>query len=238
MSLRNVSSVSLKLKRRFSTSIRRLQSASASTHIQEDTEVLPINKIPYYKEYSREKCDLRRNWVEMYTGTDLKFISKWWGQENDDPQTLTGNIECPIGTISIPLAVAGPLKVNGEHAQGNFLAPLSTTEGALVASVNRGAAALTASGGVRACATQQRMTRAPVFKTNSPGEAVRLGEWIKENRQTIQDNVVCKHSRHAVLKDITPVYDMEVCPDVSISNFFLYITVNTFKDMVHNLFNL
>ena len=53
----------------------------------------------------------------------------------------------PIGTITIPLAVAGPVPMDGVHAQGEFLLPVATTEGALVASINRGAAALARSGG-------------------------------------------------------------------------------------------
>ena len=53
----------------------------------------------------------------------------------------------PIGTIAMPLAIAGPLPIHGEHAQGDFLLPVATTEGALVASINRGAAALAKSGG-------------------------------------------------------------------------------------------
>ena len=53
----------------------------------------------------------------------------------------------PIGTITIPLAVAGPVHIYGAHAQGEFLLPVATTEGALVASINRGAKTLAESGG-------------------------------------------------------------------------------------------
>ncbi|PWB31089.1 hypothetical protein DCO48_18140 [Pseudomonas sp. SDI] len=34
----------------------------------------------------------------------------------------------------VPLGVAGPLRVNGRFAQGEFYAPLATTEGALIES--------------------------------------------------------------------------------------------------------
>src|SRR3989338_7175872 len=43
-----------------------------------------------------------------------------------------------IGAVSIPMGVAGPLVVQGEAAKGEYFIPLATTEGALVASVNRG----------------------------------------------------------------------------------------------------
>lgn len=64
--------------------------------------------------------------------------------------------------------------------------------------------------GVQTCAGQQRMTRAPLFKTGSPLQAVALGEWVRQQRQVIQDEVISKYSNHAVLTDITPIYDMEV----------------------------
>ena len=59
-----------------------------------------------------------------------------------------GNIENFIGVAQVPIGLAGPLLVNGEHAQGEFLIPLATTEGTLVASYNRGMKVLNLSGGV------------------------------------------------------------------------------------------
>ena len=38
----------------------------------------------------------------------------------------------------MPIGIAGPLLVDGEHAQGEFYVPMATTEGTLVASYNRG----------------------------------------------------------------------------------------------------
>ena len=53
-------------------------------------------------------------------------------------EAIKRNIENPIGTIQIPLGIAGPLEVHGEYADGDYYVPLATTEGALVASINRG----------------------------------------------------------------------------------------------------
>src|SRR5688572_22991990 len=49
------------------------------------------------------------------------------------------NIENFIGTVKVPIGLAGPLRVNGLHAHGDFYVPLATTEAALVASYSRGA---------------------------------------------------------------------------------------------------
>ena len=57
------------------------------------------------------------------------------------------NIENMIGTVKLPVGLAGPLRINGTHANGDYLVPLATTEAALVASYARGAESITAAGG-------------------------------------------------------------------------------------------
>ena len=65
----------------------------------------------------------------------------------------------------VPLGIAGPLRVNGEYAQGSFYIPLATTEGALVASYNRGMRVLDACGGVKATVVEHgRGKKVIVFK--------------------------------------------------------------------------
>ena len=46
------------------------------------------------------------------------------------------NIESYIGTVSIPVGLAGPLLIHGESASSEYRVPLATTEAALVASYN------------------------------------------------------------------------------------------------------
>ncbi len=48
----------------------------------------------------------------------------------------------------VPVGVAGPLRIEGEHARGEFSVPLATPEGTLVASYNRGMRLLGECGGV------------------------------------------------------------------------------------------
>ncbi len=91
------------------------------------------------------------------------------------------NIENPIGAIQIPVGLAGPLKINGINTQGEFYVPLATTEGALVASVNRGCSAITDAGGANVRISDDKMTRGPVIKAQSLNEALEIKDWIKNN---------------------------------------------------------
>ncbi|MDB1125751.1 hydroxymethylglutaryl-CoA reductase [Vibrio algarum] len=87
------------------------------------------------------------------------------------------NIENFIGTVKIPVGLAGPLRVNGLFAQDDFLIPLATTEAALVASYNRGAKLLTASGGVSAMLLNEGVTRTPGLAFYSLAEAGQFVAW-------------------------------------------------------------
>lgn len=86
-----------------------------------------------------------------------------------------------IGSISLPLGVAGPLNLQGEYAKGEFYVPLATTEGALIASVNRGAKA-TFEKGIVSTVQKVGVTRGPVLKAKTIGGAVKIEKWIGEHR--------------------------------------------------------
>jgi hydroxymethylglutaryl-CoA reductase (NADPH) len=124
----------------------------------------------------KEAVDMRREAVSRLTHADLTNIGKF----SYDAETATRkNIENAIGAVQIPLGVAGPITINGEYAKGDFYLPLATTEGALVASVNRGCSVCRASGGVTVVLMQDEMTRAPVLKAKDLKEAKRLADAIK-----------------------------------------------------------
>jgi hydroxymethylglutaryl-CoA reductase (NADPH) len=97
------------------------------------------------------------------------------GRYSFDPAVLDGNIENFIGIAQVPVGIAGPLLVDGEHARGTFYVPLATTEGTLVASYNRGMKLLYAAGGVVA----EAMQRAPAFGFDSARETRAKGEALK-----------------------------------------------------------
>ena len=100
------------------------------------------------------------------------------GRYSFDPAVLAGNIENFIGVAQVPIGIAGPLLVDGEHARGTFYVPLATTEGTLVASYNRGMKLVYAAGGVRTTVVADVMQRAPAFGFDSAREARAFGEWM------------------------------------------------------------
>jgi hydroxymethylglutaryl-CoA reductase (NADPH) len=87
-------------------------------------------------------------------------------------------IEQQIGGAVVPLGIAGPLKVRGEYAEGEFYLPLATSEAALIAGMNRGCKIINESGGVRVKVTREGMTRAPVIETPGIIDAYRLSQEI------------------------------------------------------------
>ena len=106
-------------------------------------------------DYSREQVAKRREFINKKTGAEMDTVSSY----TIDPAVTQGNVENFIGTIQMPLGLAGPLRINGEYAKGDFYIPLATTEGTLVASYSRGMRAISESGGVKA--TDSLIARIP-----------------------------------------------------------------------------
>ena len=101
----------------------------------------------------------------------------------------------------VPLGLAGPLLVNGEHAQGEFYVPLATAEGTLIASYNRGMRLLYEAGGVTTTVMDDRMQRAPAFIFPSAREARAFGEWLDEHFDDVKAAAETT-TRSGRLKDI------------------------------------
>jgi len=139
----------------------------------------------------KSDVDERRNAVEKLTGTKLDNISKY----SFDPADAAKNIENMIGVTQIPLGFAGPVTVCGDHAKGDFIIPMATTEGALVASVSRGMSVISASGGAKVRIFKDAMTRAPVFRVNGIEHASEVIDWISKNRKKMDDAVKGTTSR-------------------------------------------
>src|SRR5215211_1522536 len=143
------------------------------------TEKTSGGRIPRDREndYTREAADMRREFVREQTGADLEHISSY----SFDPAEGAGNIEHFVGVAQVPLGVAGPLLVNGEHAQGEFYVPMATAEGTLVASYNRGMRLLREAGGVTTTVIADKMQRAPAFIFESAREARDFAHWLDEH---------------------------------------------------------
>jgi hydroxymethylglutaryl-CoA reductase (NADPH) len=134
-------------------------------------------------DYSREAAAARVRFAQERTGTTLEHVSSY----SFDPAAVRGNVEQFVGVAQVPIGLAGPLLVDGEHAQGEFYVPLATAEGTLVASYNRGMRLLHEAGGVKTTILDDRMQRAPAFLFASAREARDFGEWLEEHFDEIRE---------------------------------------------------
>jgi hydroxymethylglutaryl-CoA reductase (NADPH) len=128
-------------------------------------------------DYAPHAAEARRAFLRAQTGAGLEHVSRY----SFDPSILPGNVEHFTGVAQVPIGIAGPLLVNGEHAQGEFYVPLATTEGTLVASYNRGMKTLHEAGGVTTTILDDAMQRAPAFVFESAREARAFGAWLTEH---------------------------------------------------------
>jgi len=135
-------------------------------------------------DYTTEVAAARRRFVRDHTGAELDHV----GRFSFDPATLPGNIEHFVGAAQVPIGVAGPLRVHGDHASGDFYVPLATTEGALVASYNRGMRLLAESGGARTTVMDDSMQRAPVFIFDDSHQGRDFGRWVDEHFEPIKQS--------------------------------------------------
>ena len=159
---------------------------------------LKLHQVERYTD-KRTATEVRRKALERKLGIKLEHI----GHYSIDPERVIGkNIENMIGVVQIPMGVAGPLKIDGEYAKGEFYIPLATTEGALVASVNRGCSALTEAGGAKTTIIDDKMTRAPLLKCPDARRAREVAEWVKENLDYLQEKAVSNVTRHGRLKGV------------------------------------
>ena len=142
---------------------------------------IPIPRDPA-NDYTADMAQRRREFVTGRTGTSLTHV----GSFTVDPAQVAGNIENFLGVAQVPIGLAGPLRINGEQATGDFYVPLATTEGTLVASYNRGMRLLSESGGVTVTVVKRAMQRAPVFEFANAREARDFGQWLTVNYDAIR----------------------------------------------------
>ena len=134
-------------------------------------------------DYTHDAASARRDFLKEQAGASLEHV----GSYSFDPSGLPGNIEHFTGVAQVPLGIAGPLLVNGEHAQGEFYVPMATAEGTLVASYNRGMKLLHEAGGVKTTIMADRMQRAPAFLFEDARGARDFGEWLDEHFDEIRE---------------------------------------------------
>ena len=142
-------------------------------------------------DYTRDMAAERRAFVKKQTDFELDHV----GQYSGSPSVYAGNTEHFMGVAQVPIGLAGPILVNGEHAQGDFYIPLATTEGTLVASYNRGMKLTRAAGGITTHVIDDSMNRAPVFVFEDAGRSRDFGSWIEDNFEKLKELVEATTSR-------------------------------------------
>ena len=124
----------------------------------------------------------------------------------NDPDIFSGNIEKFYGLAQIPIGMIGPLKVNGLYAREAYQVPLATTEGALVASYNRGSRIISMSGGANVLCISECITRAPGFIFENVLQATQFVAWVSENFGILKD-IAKTTTRHGHLEDFNSMID-------------------------------
>ncbi|PLX04854.1 MAG: hypothetical protein C0594_08710 [Marinilabiliales bacterium] len=140
------------------------------------------------------KDHLKKNKIEIDSLESYSF----------ETSSIQNNIESLIGSIEVPVGLVGPLLFsNQENDHSEFVyTAAATTEGALIASMNRGAKAVSESGGFSAAVLHQKMTRVPLFVFDSLKETIQFAHWIEANFNRIKE-VSSRYSNHANLTEIT-----------------------------------
>ncbi len=162
-------------------------------------EISALDLLPRLKDqgYDRERVGRRRVWVEDRCGAALPHI----GSYSFDPEAMRGNIENPIGVVQVPLGVAGPILIHGQHARGTFYVPLATSEGALVRSYERGMVALTHAGGAQTAILADENQTAPTFFFPDIESASRFQQWAPLQLDEMR-KAAASTTRHGRLRNI------------------------------------
>jgi hydroxymethylglutaryl-CoA reductase (NADPH) len=134
-------------------------------------------------DYSEAAIRRRQEFVEQHTGVKLEHIARY----SFDAHRAQGNCEHFTGVAQVPIGFAGPIQIDGEHAQGDFLIPLATAEGTLVASYNRGIKVANLSGGIKCTVVGDAMQRAPVFVFEDARAGREFVRWVEANIDKIRE---------------------------------------------------
>ena len=161
---------------------------------------LRFHQLPSYMT-AREKADARREALERRLGVDLENMGHY---SFDDEKVSRQNCENLIGVAQVPVGIIGPLRLKGEYVEDEeIFVPLATTEGALIASTNRGCRALREAGGAVVRVDNVGITRAPVFRTSGIVQTRELIAWLEANEDEIRRRTEAD-SRFLKLLDIRP----------------------------------
>jgi hydroxymethylglutaryl-CoA reductase (NADPH) len=134
---------------------------------------------------AKDQVVARQEWIAQQSSSQADY-SQLFSTQLDMETISRKNCENVIGSVEIPVGVAGPLPLRLDDWQIDALIPLATTEGALVASVNRGCKSFALSGGTEVMVEKRGMTRSPVFECPSGLEAKKFQVWFEEHMDKVK----------------------------------------------------
>jgi hydroxymethylglutaryl-CoA reductase (NADPH) len=155
--------------------------------------------VPRSRDWSAEAVDERVVFLEAM-GRDVAHLAG--RADRPAPESLKGNIENFIGMAQVPVGLIGPVRINGLHAHGDYYVPLATSEGALVASYDRGARIMTRAGGAATLTTAEQVQRAPGFAFDTVARAALFAAWVVGEFDRWAE-VAAQHTRHGRLLDLS-----------------------------------
>ncbi len=145
-------------------------------------EELPAH-IPRHNDASMPAVEERWNLVDVDEETRAVLLDSWAEQHLE---RYTHNIENLIGTVNVPTGVAGPLRVNGLFAKGDYYVPLATTVAGLVASFSRGAGLITEAGGASVAVLSEGVSRAPMLAFENLVDLGVFVDWVLSHLDELQ----------------------------------------------------
>jgi len=163
----------------------------------------------------------RARQIKGKTGAELKHIS----YHSIDTKGLHPNIENFIGIAQVPLGIAGPVHIDGEHASGDFLVPVAGMRKGVVGRISRGLE-LIGKRKIQTTISSSFMTRGPVLKAPTARYAKEMADWAEKNFLSIKKEAetTTKHGKLLWIK-----------PYIVGRNLFLRFAYDTSKAMGMNM---
>lgn len=154
--------------------------------------------------FDQAAADADRRWTRL--DQDQARSELYDAKARTNASAYQRNIESYIGTVNIPVGLAGPLRIHGHAGTTDYRVPLATTEAALVASYNRGANLLTAAGGCSACVVEEAVSRTPVFAFDRLADAKTFADFIDTHSDSL-NFVVARVTSHGQLLSVRPIIE-------------------------------
>jgi hydroxymethylglutaryl-CoA reductase (NADPH) len=142
---------------------------------------------------------MRRAWLSHNTGHALDAVA----DTAFAPEETRGNIENLVGATQVPLGIGGPIRVNGQHADGMFYVPFATTEGTLVTTYQYGMRAITEAGGANTYVLADALDITPCFVVAATRDALALAGWLTDHLAELEA-AAAETTSHGRLLEVRP----------------------------------